>query len=86
MIKSSFLSSILPFIIGLIRSIVRVELEVRTSDESVDIEAESTSTITSPNSAFGSLSIIIGTIASEPPSGSPPSAGLAKSLPKPPRK
>ena len=82
---SCFFSSIFSFIIGLIRSIVKVELDVSTSDESVDIDAESTRTITSPKSSEGSFSIIVGTIPSKPPSGSP-SALLTKSLPKPPRK
>ena len=56
-IRSSFFSLIF-FESGLIRSMVRTELEVRTSDESVDMEAESTRTITIPKSSCGSFSII----------------------------
>ena len=48
MTRTSFFSFIFPFVSGRIRSIVTVELDVRTSDESVDIEAERTSTTTSP--------------------------------------
>ena len=63
-INTCFLSSI-SFLKGLIISIVIVELEVRTREESVDIEAESTSTIRTPKRISGSASFIInGTIAS----------------------
>lgn len=82
---SCFFSSIFSFIIGLIRSIVKVELDVSTSDESVDIEAESTRTITSPKSSEGSFSIIVGIYSVKTASGSP-STLLTKSSPKPPRK
>ncbi len=46
MINTCFLSLISFFIAGLITSSVNVALDVRTSDESVDIDAERTSTIT----------------------------------------
>ena len=73
---------------GLIRSIVRVELEVSTRDESVDIEAESTSTTTIPSRISGNaVSSIDGTILSN---ASLPftvmSSLFTKSLPKPPIK
>ena len=47
MIITSFFSSCF-FILGFIKSIVSVELDVSTSDERVDIEAERTRTTTSP--------------------------------------
>ena len=50
---------------GLITSRVNVELDVRTSDESVDIEAERTSTITTAITIEGSVDSIDGTIVSK---------------------
>ena len=47
MISISFLSEHF-FRLGLMRSIVSVELEVSTSEDRVDIDAESTSTTTRP--------------------------------------
>ena len=57
-------------------------------DERVDIEAERTSTITTPIKTGERVSSILGMIESKPPSGIP-SVTLSlsvKSLPKPPRK
>ena len=69
-----------------------VELDVRTSEESVDIEAENTSTTTIPIRISGSVESIVGTILSKATFVVPSSAATmipsysAKSLPKPPRK
>ena len=59
-------------------------LEVRTSEERVDIEAERTSTITIAMMIVGRLSSIEGTIASKPSAAT--SASVLNILPKPPRK
>ena len=57
--------SVKPFLnAGLITSSVNVELDVKTSDESVDIEAESTSTITIAITISGNVESIAGTIVS----------------------
>ncbi len=47
---------------GLIRSIVRVDDEVKTKLERVDIEADKTSTITTPIRMSGIVDIICGTM------------------------
>ena len=60
-----FLSS---FALGLIcsmRSSVTVELDVRTRDDSVDIEAERTSTITTPTSMSGRFCSMVGMMESK---------------------
>ena len=44
----------------LMRSMVSVEDDVSTSDESVDMEADSTSTITRPISTSGSVDSMVG--------------------------
>ena len=49
---------------GLITSSVKVELDVKTSDESVDIEAERTNTITIAITMSGKVASIAGTIVS----------------------
>ena len=64
MMKTCFFSVMSFFIEGLITSSVKVELEVSTSDESVDIEAASTSTITTAMMTEGSVESIVGTIVS----------------------
>ena len=50
---------------GLITSKVKVELDVRTKEESVDIEAESTSTITTAIITGANVESIAGTIVSK---------------------
>ena len=49
------------------KSIVIVELDVSTNDESVDIEADNTNTITIPINISGSVESIVGIIESYPP-------------------
>ena len=73
---------------GLITSSVNVELDVSTSDERVDIDADNTSTMTTAMTSAGSVDNMVGTMVSN--SGFPV-AGLmvtlsAYSLPNPPRK
>ena len=73
---------------GLITSSVNVELDVSTSDERVDIDADNTSTMTTAMTSAGSVDNMVGTMVSN--SGFP-AAGLmvtlsAYSLPNPPRK
>ena len=65
-----------------------VDEDARTSDERVDIDAESTSTMTTAITIEGRSSSIVGMIESKPPAGDPftTSSFDAKSLPKPPRK
>ena len=63
-------------------SSVRVDDEVRTSDERVDIDAESTKTITIAITIGARLEIIVGIMLSNPFIFSVET----KSLPKPPRK
>ena len=82
MISICFFSSILGAMTGFIKSIVSVELDVRTRDESVDIDAESTSMTTSPIRAAGSFSSRCGMIASNPSVAT----SVPVSLPNPPRK
>ena len=66
------------------KSIVSVELDAITSDERVDMDADSTSSTTRPIRASGRYDIIVGIMASKP------SASMftesEKSLPNPPRK
>ena len=69
------------------KSSVSVEAEVSTSEESVDMEAESTKMITMPIRISGSVDSMEGTIASyrtEP--SALYSAGESNSRPNPPRK
>ena len=54
MMVTSFLSVMDFFIAGLIMSIVKVELEVNTREDRVDMDAESTRTTTRPISRSGS--------------------------------
>ena len=61
---------------------MRVELEVRTRDDSVDIEAERTSMTTIPMSMSGIFSSIVGIMASYPDVFT----STSYSLPNPPRK
>ena len=71
------------------KSSVNVEDEVMTSEESVLIEADSTSTTTSAISIGERPSSILGMMASNPPAGTPFGPTLRtseKSRPKPPRK
>ena len=82
-------SSLMSFLLmGLITSSVKVELDVSTSDESVDMDAESTSTITTAMTSDGRVASIAGTMESN--SGVTPFdwywISSAYSLPKPPRK
>ena len=63
-IKTCFFSLIFLTTLSLIKSSVKVELEAITSDESVDIEAESTNMITIAISISGKFSSIAGIIAS----------------------
>ena len=49
---------------GTMRSSVNVEEEVRTSEESVDMDAERTSTMTIATTMFGRFSSIFGTMLS----------------------
>ena len=60
MVISCFLSSIFLTTLSLSRSMVMVDEEVSTSDASVDIEAESTSMITTPISISGRVESIEG--------------------------
>ena len=53
MTVTSFLSLMVFFMAGLIISMVRVELEVSTSEDRVDMDAESTRTTTRPISRSG---------------------------------
>ena len=94
--NTCFFSSILFFIAGLIKSSVKVELEVNTSEESVDIEADNTNTTIKPIKNSGSaVSSIAGMIASYSSlplmtliKTFPVSAEsvVANNLPKPPKK
>ena len=70
------------------KSRVIVELEVRTSEDSVDMEADRTRTMTMPMRMSGSVESIDGMIASNAmlPSGLWTPGTSPKSLPKPPRK
>ena len=70
------------------KSRVIVELEVRTSDDSVDMEADRTRTMTMPMRISGSVESMDGMMASKAmvPSGLWTPGTSPKSLPKPPRK
>ena len=81
---SDFFSSSLFLHSGFIRSSVSVELDVSTSEDSVDIDAERTRITTIPISISGSDSSIFGIIPSEPICVS--SSSDTNILPKPPRK
>ena len=69
---------------GSIRLSVSVEEEVRTREESVDIEAERTRMSTMAISISGSFESIEGMMLSKPFAAT--CSLVAKSLPKPPRK
>ena len=60
-----FLSSPSLGLICSIRSNVTVELDVRTSDDSVDMEAERTRTMTTPKRMSGRFSNIVGMMESK---------------------
>ena len=62
--SSCFLSSISFTIFPLIKSSVSVELDVSTKDDKVDMDAESTNTITIPTSISERDDSIVGIIAS----------------------
>ena len=64
MVESCFFSSIFFTTLPLSTSSVSVEDDVRTSDDSVDMEAESTSTITMPMSRSGNVESMVGMIES----------------------
>lgn len=66
------------------KSIVSVELEAITRDESVDIEAERTRSTTSPIRTSGRYEIIVGIIASNPSAST--FIWSENNLPKPPKK
>ena len=68
-IMTSFRSSCF-FIFGLIKSMVKVELDVNTKEESVDMDADNTNTTTSPinnsGSAYFNTAGIIASYSREP--------------------
>ena len=68
------------------KSRVKVELEVITREERVDIDAESTSTTTTPMSTGESPESMVGMMASKFPAARIASVEGKISLPKPPRK
>ena len=70
------------FVIGTMKSSVSVELDVRTSDERVDIEAERTRISVIPMMIGERFESIVGIISSKPFSAT----STLKILPKPPRK
>ena len=87
--STCFLSLIFFTTVPLMKSMVKVEDEVMTSEESVLIEAERTSTTTRAMSMGESPSSILGMMASKPPAGMPfgPTFSTSeKRRPKPPRK
>ena len=63
-VESCFFSFMFFTTLPLITSSVRVDDEVSTRDESVDMDAESTSTITMPMRMSGSVESIVGMIES----------------------
>ena len=83
-----FFSLIFLMMLPLSRSIVSVELEAITSDDSVLIEADRTKITTIAIRKSGRVESIVGIIESKPPAGTPSFIGISaeKSLPKPPRK
>ena len=66
MIESCFFSFMSFTKMPLMKSSVRVELEVRTSEDNVDIDADSTSTITIAIRMFGSVDSRFGMMKSKP--------------------
>ena len=64
MMETFFFSPILFLERGSITSSVNVELDVSTREESVDMEAESTSTMTTAMTSAGRVASIAGTIVS----------------------
>ena len=87
-IDTCFFSVISFFDAGFITSSVNVELDVSTSEESVDMEAESTSTITTAITIDGSVESIVGIIVSN--NGFPVASLIVilslYNLPNPPKK
>ena len=61
MVSTCFFSSIFLMMLPLRKSSVRVELEASTSEDSVDMEAESTSITITPSSSGDRPSSIVGT-------------------------
>jgi hypothetical protein len=78
------LSSILRTIFPFKKSRAKVDAEVMTSDESVDIDAAKTSTITTPISGSGNPESMEGIMESKPPALT--LAASENSRPNPPRK
>ena len=87
-VDTSCSSGIFFFDAGLITSSVNVELDVSTSDDSVDMDADNTSTITTAITIDGSVDNIVGMIVSN--NGFPVISLIttrsAYNRPKPPRK
>lgn len=87
-VDTSCSSGIFFFEAGLITSSVNVELDVSTSDDSVDMDADNTSTITTAITIDGSVDNIVGMIVSN--NGFPVISLIttrsAYNRPKPPRK
>ena len=71
MTKTCFFSVIFFTMLSFIISSVNVELDAKTSEERVDIDADNTKTITTAIKIFGNPSSIVGIIASNPPEGAP---------------
>ena len=57
---SCFFSDMFLMMLPLMKSMVRVDDDVSTSDESVDMEADRTSTMTRPMSTSGKVDSIVG--------------------------
>ncbi len=60
MVRSCFFSDISRTMLPLMRSSVSVEDEVRTSEDNVDMDADSTRTMTRPISTSGSVESMVG--------------------------
>ena len=88
-VSSCFFSSIFFTTWPFSRSSVTVEEEVSTREDRVDMEAESTRTITIAIRTGDSVCSMVGMTLSNPPAGLPPPAAPSSSensRPKPPRK
>ena len=81
-VRTCFFSDIFGAIDALIKSIVSVELEVRTNEDKVDIEADNTRITTNPINTSGRFSSRCGMIASNPSVAT----SVSVRRPKPPRK
>ena len=82
-----FFFSLIPFfVIGEIKSSVMVEDDVRTREDSVDMDADRTSTSTTAMSISGRFESMVGMTLSNPPTGFPSGPGVRNALAKPPRK